>query len=164
MQVWKYLHLFTDNKEGHSLSCYHCYSNKSWESCNDQVKGVICPDDTNVCTEKKITRWKEQNDKRVQITEFVKQCDHAEGCSDEECKELGWSCVVKCCNQDMCNTCVVNTASLVVMATAIFTGMSLGPWPLFWSRTISQLTLQYKALLAKQETANTLGNVMGKDL
>ncbi|CAH3013650.1 unnamed protein product [Porites evermanni] len=117
----------TDNKEERSLSCYHCYSNKSWENCNDQVKGVICPDDNNVCTEKKITRKIKQNDKRVQITEFVKQCDHAEGCSDEECKELGWSCVVKCCNQDMCNTCVVNTASLVVMATAILTGLSLGP-------------------------------------
>ena len=88
---------------------------------------MICPDDNNVCTEKKITRKIKQNDKRVQITEFVKQCDYAEGCSDEECKELGWSCVVKCCNQDMCNTCVVNTASLVVMATAIFTGLSLGP-------------------------------------
>ena len=105
---------FTDTTTRHSLSCYICSSKASWEDCERQARVEECPHDINdVCIKIKTTRLViTQNGTQEQTTTYSKSCDTTDGCSDKECRELGWRCNVDCCHQNMCNSSVTMTTSV----------------------------------------------------
>ena len=95
-----YLSIETNQKE--SLHCYTCYATTSWEDCDKNSTIAPCPEEDNeMCAEMKVDRSDENN---KPMTEYVKYCTAAIYCSDKECEDLGFTCTIQCCSEDLCNT------------------------------------------------------------
>jgi len=120
----------TDEKQEHSLSCYICGPKASWEDCDNHMITATCPAGLNeVCVKMKLTKWVTKNETRDQIIEYSRYCDTTEGCSDKECRKLGWHCSVDCCNHEFCNSNVTMVTSVLFIVTAIFVCLAL--WTVF---------------------------------
>ncbi|KAJ7340524.1 hypothetical protein OS493_003278 [Desmophyllum pertusum] len=110
----------TPQTQGHSLSCYKCYSEVSWEDCDKKQYAVHCIPGygDEVCTTVKRTWWVKTNSSQHQKVSYSKNCNYAEGCTDEECREIGRQCTlsVKCCSSYLCNTSVIESANFIFIA------------------------------------------------
>lgn len=94
------------------LYCFTCYVTTSWEDCykNGSVK-QCSEEDNDVCVTMKLDKW----DNGRHVTEYVKHCSVASYCSDDECQESGYKCIVQCCNYDVCNTSNTILANIILV-------------------------------------------------
>ena len=90
-----------------SLRCERCFSDVSWQDCNQQITYDECDAAKTICI--KAHRMFLMNSGR-RLQRFIKACYFPEMCATEECRETGrhglnasW-CEVQCCDQtDFCN-------------------------------------------------------------
>lgn len=119
-RLWSIHAKSVSDKETDSLACYVCYSELSWQDCESKQKTASCPHSGNdVCVTAKYIKRIQRNGTWVQTTTYTKHCDTTEGCSNDECKALGWICTTKCCNQYFCNSSVSMVSSTFYVMSAI---------------------------------------------
>lgn len=104
----------------HSLTCYKCYSETSWEDCDKKMYGMNCSAPLNeVCIKVENTWWDDTKNSSEQKTSYGRLCYHAEGCTLNECRENNWECKIDCCNTNLCN------ASTIMSPHALLIGVFL---------------------------------------
>ena len=90
----------------HSLACYKCYSETSWEDCDKNVHGMNCiAGYDEVC----ITIEKTSRDEHSELptTSYSRLCTIATQCTQEECRQNGWNCTIECCSSNLCNVNII---------------------------------------------------------
>ncbi|KAL9985435.1 hypothetical protein ACROYT_G007844 [Oculina patagonica] len=83
------------------LECYHCQNSTSWESCDENLKEVTCPENYKRCFKATITT---QNDlKNISSSVFARGCaDRCDATGILHC-DKHVICDAYCCTADLCN-------------------------------------------------------------
>lgn len=114
--------VFPDFTVGHSLACYKCYSDTSWEDCDKEMYAVNCSVGYDeVCTKLVRTWWDDtKSGSEQQMTSYARGCDLAEACADKECKEKGWECTIECCSTNLCNTSITILPNFLLIEVFLY--------------------------------------------
>ncbi|XP_078348175.1 uncharacterized protein LOC144633224 [Oculina patagonica] len=88
---------------GKDLKCYLCYSNKSWDECEENERPHECfPEHDEVCIKQHVVEH--ENTEKGYKESFVKMCGKANLCTDKDCERHSRACQIYCCHSDLCNT------------------------------------------------------------
>ncbi|XP_020626053.1 uncharacterized protein LOC110063410 [Orbicella faveolata] len=99
-----------ENGNEHSLACYKCDSETSWEDCDKNMHGMNCSAKySEVCIKVERTWWDDQKNSSELKTSYARYCTLAEDCTKKECRERKWECKIDCCFTNMCNTSIITS-------------------------------------------------------
>ena len=111
---------------GYALKCNQCFSDKSWDKCNNTTTQTNCKDGEDRCGKEEVKS--ESSSKTVKI--FAKGYITSSLCrqGSKNCKSINPSvkitkCVVDCCKGDLCNGAqvpMVSATMLLACAIVVF--------------------------------------------
>ncbi|XP_020604268.1 uncharacterized protein LOC110043176 [Orbicella faveolata] len=110
-----------------SLKCYKCYSDTSWNQCDDIRETVTCPDEHEEACSKVL--YNHELHGRKTHTKFCEMKSQCTSTSNPVCKAAeshNAECEVHCCTHDLCNAGSATAISgILLVACAVLLVVSL---------------------------------------